>query len=69
MSYRSGTRYRRSNYVKRWGLGTTSNTTYTSTILSLLALNELENEEMILQNPLLRITEKGWNFLQDYGHV
>ena len=28
-------------------------------------LNELEMKEMILQNPL-RITEKGWDFLQNY---
>jgi predicted transcriptional regulator len=31
-------------------------------------LNELEMKEMILQNPL-RITEKGWDFLQNYHCV
>ena len=29
-------------------------------------LNELEMKEMILQNPLLRITDKGRDFLQNY---
>jgi predicted transcriptional regulator len=32
-------------------------------------LDELEMKEMILQNPLLRITEKGRNFLQDYDRA
>ena len=29
-------------------------------------LNELEMNKMILQNPLLRITDKGRDFLQNY---
>jgi len=31
-------------------------------------LNELEGKEMIVQNPL-RLTEKGHDFLQDYGRI
>ena len=31
-------------------------------------LNELEGKKMIAQNPL-RITEKGWDFLQDYDRI
>lgn len=31
-------------------------------------LNELETKKMILQNPL-RITKKGWDYLQDYDRI
>ena len=31
-------------------------------------LNELESKKMIMQNPL-EITEKGWDFLQDYNRI
>jgi predicted transcriptional regulator len=31
-------------------------------------LDELENKEMILQNPLM-MTEKGYDFLQDYDRI
>lgn len=32
-------------------------------------LDELENKKMILQSPLLMITEKGRDFLQDYDRI
>lgn len=31
-------------------------------------LNELESKKMVMQNPL-GLTEKGWDFLQDYNRI